>query len=173
VIEAVNLDPEGSETIPWSRAASQLERLRPAGGSRGPTCWLSTTRPGGRPHVAGVVGYWLDGTLYFVTGPGTRKARNLAADPRCSFAVSLGDLDLVLTGTAARVTEATSLARVADGFADRGWPLEVAGDEVTASFWAPTAPPPPWHLFAFTADTALGVATAGEGGATRWRLTAA
>lgn len=170
MIESINLDPEGSETIPWLRAVSQLDELRPAGGSRGPTCWLATTSPDGSPYLAGVVGHWLDDTLYFVSGPSTRKARNLATDPRCSFSVSLSDLDLVLHGTAARVTDPETLARVAEGFADRGWPLEVEGDLVTASFWAPTAPPPPWHLHAFSPATALGVATAQPGGATRWRF---
>jgi hypothetical protein len=45
MIETINRDPEGGEAIPWQRAATQLEQLRPAGGSRGPTCWLSTIRP--------------------------------------------------------------------------------------------------------------------------------
>jgi hypothetical protein len=129
---------------------------------------LSTIRPDGRPHLAGVVGHWLDDTLYFVSGPATRKARNLVGDHRCSFAISLPDLDLVLDGTASRVTDPATLARVAQGYTDRGWPLEVDGDMVTATFWAPTAPPPPWHLHAFTPTTALGVATAAPSGATRW-----
>jgi hypothetical protein len=170
VIETINLDPENAEAIDWQRAIDQLDRLRPAGGSRGPTCWLSTVRPDGRPHIAGVVGHWLEDTLYFVSGPGTRKARNLAADPRCSFAIPLSDLDLVLDGTAVRVTDPATLKRVAEGYAARGWPLEVEGALVTASFAAPTAPPPPWHLHAFTPVTALGVATAGQPGATRWRF---
>jgi hypothetical protein len=102
MIESINLDPEGSETIPWSRAVSQLGELRPAGGSRRPTCWLSTAGREGHPHVAGVVGHWLEDTLYFVNGPATRKSRNLAADPRCSFAIAPPDLDLVLDGTASR-----------------------------------------------------------------------
>jgi hypothetical protein len=170
MIESTNLDPESSEPLPWQRALAQLERLQPAGGSRGPTCWLSTIGQDGRPHLAGVVGHWLDDTLYFVSGPGTRKARNLVADERCSFAISLPDLDLVLDGTATRVTDPATLARIAEGYAARGWPLQVEGDMVTASFWAPTAPPPPWHLHAFTATSALGVATASPGGATRWRF---
>jgi hypothetical protein len=170
LIETVNLDRSGSEPIRWSRATDQLDRLQPAGGSRGPTCWLSSTRADGRPHVAGVVGHWLDDTLYFVSGPATRKARNLVEEPRCTFAISLPDLDLVLDGTASRVTDTPTLERAATGFDSRGWPLTVVGELVTASFWAPTAPPPPWHLFAFTASTALGVATAGSGGATRWRF---
>jgi Pyridoxamine 5'-phosphate oxidase len=169
-VESINLNSEESE-IPWSRAVDQLDKLEPRGGSRGPTCWLTTTRPDGRPHVAGVVGFWVDDTLYFVSGPETRKAQNLARDPRCSFAISLPDLDLVLDGTASRVTDTRTLDQVAQGFAARGWPLEVEGDMVTASFGAPTAPPPPWHLHAFKPRTALGVATAAPGGATRWRFT--
>jgi hypothetical protein len=168
-METVNLDT-AAEQIPWSRALGQLDELEPRGGNRGPTCWLATTGPGGRPHLAGVVGLWSDDTLYFVSGPQTRKARNIAADARCSFALSLPDLDLVLDGTASRVTDPETLGRVAAAFAARGWPLEVEGDCVTASFAAPTAPPPPWHLHAFKAATALGVATSGAPGATRWHL---
>ena len=168
-MESINLDTAEAE-IPWSRAIDQLDKLEPRGGSRGPTCWLTTTRADGRPHVAGVVGFWSDDTLYFVSGPGTTKARNVARDPRCSFAISLPDLDLVLDGTASRVIDEATLARVAQAFAARGWPLEVDGDVVTASFAAPTAPPPPWHLHAFKPHAALGVATAPPGGATRWRF---
>jgi hypothetical protein len=171
-MESVNLDAEEAE-IPWARALDQLDKLEPRGGSRGPTCWLATTRPDGRPHIAGVVGFWADDRLYFVSGPTTRKARNLAADGRCSFAISLPDLDIVFDGTAIRVADAQTLVRVARSFAARGWPLEVVGELVTASFAAPTAPPPPWHLHAFTPTTALGVATASAGGATRWRFTSA
>jgi len=169
VIDSTNLVRDGSDPIPWSRALGQLEQLRPAGGS-GPTCWLSTIGTDGRPHVAGVVGCWLDGILYFVSGPRTRKARNLAADPRCSFAISLRDLDLVLEGTARRVEDPTTLSQVAARFTERGWPLTVEDDVVTAPFWAPTAPPPPWHLHAFMPASALGVATSAPSGATRWRF---
>ena len=157
-----------TESLSWSRAVTQLERLQPAGGSRGPTCWLATSGHDGHPHVAGVVGHWDDETFFFVSGPGTRKSRNLAADSRCSVAISLGDLDLVLEGAAHRVSDVATLERIAAGFSERGWPLEVSGDLVTAPFQAPTAPPPPWHMYALKPERALGVATAGEPGATRW-----
>src|SRR5262252_7460442 len=137
-MESINLDPEQSEPLPWSRALAQLDRLEPRGGSGGPTCWLATTRPGGRPHVAGVVGLWMDEILYFVSGPGTRKARNLARTPFCTFAISLPDLDLVLDGIAARIADATTLERAAGSFSERGWPVTVALTALTASFWAPT-----------------------------------
>ena len=44
-------------------------------------------------------------------------------------------------------------------FRDGGWPAEVDGDAVIAPFSAPSAGPPPWHVYRFTFHTAYGVAT--------------
>jgi hypothetical protein len=48
--------------------------------------------------------------------------------------------------------------------------VQVDGDTFTAPYSAPSARPPPWHLFRFTAHTVFGVATAEPHGATRWRF---
>ena len=48
--------------------------------------------------------------------------------------------------------------------------MEVEGDTFTAPYSAPSAGPPPWHLFRLTAHTVFGVATAEPWGATRWRF---
>jgi hypothetical protein len=108
--------------------------------------------------------------LYFTSGPGTRKARNLAANPACMFSVGPEGIDLVLEGEAARVTDPPTLERVARLYREIGWPAEVEGDAFTAPFSAPSAGPPPWHLYLFTFHTAFGVATAEPYGATRWRF---
>ena len=50
--------------------------------------------------------------MYLATGPGTRKARNLASDPACTLSVSLPTIDLVLEGVAKRVTDGPTLERV-------------------------------------------------------------
>jgi len=51
-MEEKNLDIYGDPTIPWSRALQQLEA---APDIQPPlTTWLSTVRPDGRPHTAGV-----------------------------------------------------------------------------------------------------------------------
>ncbi|MGH2377704.1 MAG: pyridoxamine 5'-phosphate oxidase family protein [Candidatus Limnocylindria bacterium] len=50
---------------------------------------MATSRPDGRPHVAGVGAMWLDGKIYIVTGAGTRKGRNLATNPNCVVSVAL------------------------------------------------------------------------------------
>src|SRR3984893_11335963 len=69
--------------------------------------WLSTVRPDGRPHVTPLLGIWLDGALYFCTGPDERKAKNLARNHHCVLTTGcsrLDGLDLVVEGQAAEVS---------------------------------------------------------------------
>jgi hypothetical protein len=122
----------------------------------------------GRPHAAGIGAVRHDGNLYFTSGPGTRKARNLAANPACTVSARLASIDLVLEGEAHRVVDPPTLAEVAARYRESGWPAEVDGDAFTAPFSAPSAGPPPWHLYRFTLHTAFGVATEEPHGATRW-----
>lgn len=165
--EVTNLDGYGFPALPWSRPHDLL-----ASGSLGPDVpfFLGTSGPDGRPHAAGIGAVWFEGDLYFTSGPGTRKARNLAAYPASTISARLEGIDLVLEGKATRVTDAAPLERLAALYRAGGWPAEVARDAFTAPFSAPSAGPPPWHLFRFRFDTAIGVATAEPNGATRWRF---
>jgi hypothetical protein len=113
---------------------------------------------------------WVDGKFYFVSGARTRKSRNLADNPNCVISVGLGDLDLVVEGTATRVTDKPTLERLARLYADQGWPASVSDGSITAEYSAPSAGPAPWDLYAVTPSTAFGVATAEPYGATRWRF---
>src|SRR5438034_836294 len=79
------------------------------------THFLGTCRPDGTPHAAGIGAQWLNGDLYFTSSPATRKARDLAVNPRCTISVRLAGIDLVLDGTAARVTDPHTLEQVAAG----------------------------------------------------------
>jgi Pyridoxamine 5'-phosphate oxidase len=165
-ISTRNLDRYGSAELPWSRPRDILASDTP---KENLTFFVATVRPDGRPHSAGVGAVWVDGALYFVSGPGTRRARNLAANPACSVSVSLRGIDLVLEGEAHRVTDSSMLERVAAVYsADGGWPATVEGDALTAPFSAPSAGPAPWHLYRLTLHTAIGVASAEPHGATRW-----
>jgi hypothetical protein len=132
--------------------------------------FLGTVGPGGRPHVSVVGAVWYDGDLYFTSGPGTRKSRNLAANPACTIAVKLEGLDLTFEGTASRVTDAAVLEALAQIYRDLGWPAQVDGDAFTAPFSAPSAGPPPWQVFRFSYDTVVGLGTAEPNGATRWKF---
>ena len=166
-IAVKNLDRYGSDALPWSRPRDLLAAGPPQPGT---SFFLGTSRPDGQPHAASVGALWLDGDLYFTSGPETRKSRNLAANPVCTIAVGLEGIDLVLEGEAMRETDQPTLERVAGLYREGGWPAEVEGDAFTAPFSAPSAGPPPWRLFRFTFHTAFGVATAEPWGATRWRF---
>jgi pyridoxamine 5'-phosphate oxidase-like protein len=161
-----NLSRYGDAELEWRRARDALA------GPPTPdvTHFLGTCRPDGTPHAAGIGAQWLDGDLYFTSGPAARKARDLAANPRCTISVRLPGIDLVLDGTAARVTDPEALERVAAGYRDGGWPAQVQGDAFTAPFNAPSAGPPPWHVYRFTFHAVVGVATKEPYGATRWRF---
>jgi hypothetical protein len=165
--EVTNLDQYGGQVLPWSRTHDLL-----ASGPKGPMVgfFLGTVRPDGRPHAAGVGAVWHDGDLYFTSGPGTRKARNLDVNPACTISVKLAGMDLTLNGEAKRVTEQATLESVASIYRDIGWPAEVAGDAFTAPYSAPSAGPPPWHLYRFTFHTVIGLSTQEPNGATRWRF---
>jgi hypothetical protein len=151
---------------PWSRARAALETT---GGPAG-TAFLGTVRPDGRPHSAGVGALWHDGDLYFISGPGARKARNLAANPAATLSIATPDMHLVFEGTAARVTDTAVLESVAAAYGAAGWPAEVDGDAFTAPFNAPSAGPSPWHLYRLTFHTAFGLGTSDPTGASRWRF---
>lgn len=160
-----NLDRYGHAELPWSRPRDILVTDTPKSDF---TFFVATVRSDGRPHTAGVGALWFDDALYFVSGPGTRKSRNLAANPACSISVRLPGIDLVLEGEAHRVTDASTLEQLAGLYREGGWPAEVDGDALTAPFSAPSAGPPPWYLYRLTLHSAVGVAGAEPHGATRW-----
>jgi hypothetical protein len=166
-ISTRNLDRYGSAELLWSRPRDILAADTPGVDL---TFFIGTVRPDGRPHSAGVGAIWVDDALYFVGGPGTRRSRNLAANPACSVSVRLRGIDLVLEGEAHRVVDTPTLERVAAVYRTGGWPATVEGDALTAPFNAPSAGPPPWHLYRLALHTAFGVATAEPHGATRWNF---
>jgi len=165
--ETTNLDRYGNAELPWSRPRDIL-----AGGPAGPeiTWFLGTVQPDGTPHAAGVGAVWHDGDLYFTSGPGARKARNLAASQACTLSTKLEGIDLVFEGVAARVTDKATLETLAAVYREGGWPAQVDDDAFTAPYSAPSAGPPPWQLYRFTFHTVFGVATAEPYGASRWRF---
>ena len=82
--------PEGM--LPWDRVDGRMAEAR--------NYWVATVRPDGRPHVTPVWGLWVDETLYFGAGPGSRKARNLAENPNVVVHLESGDDVVILEGVA-------------------------------------------------------------------------
>jgi len=166
---ATNLDRYGNDGLAWKRAVAAMK----AGSSTPQVTWfLGTAQQDGRPHAAGVGAVWHDGSLYFTSSPAARKAHDLAANPRCTVSARLDGIDVVLEGEARRVRDAATLDEVVGIYRAGGWPAEVTDDAFTAPYSAPSAGPPPWHLYRMTVHTIFGVATAAPYGATRWRFKA-
>jgi general stress protein 26 len=95
--------------------------------------WLSTVRQDGRPHVTPLPAIWLEGTLHFCAGSQEQKTKNLAANPL--YVLTTGTnrlrsgLDVVVEGTAARVTGQAQLRRLAAIWKSKlDWDFEVVGD---------------------------------------------
>jgi PPOX class probable F420-dependent enzyme len=177
VMEAINLaDLYHSPLLDWAPIEARLrEGLSQVPGTGGPdrhTCWLATINPDGSPHVTGIGALWADDGWWFETGRGTRKGRNLARDPRCTLSVAAREFDLVVEGEAALVTDAATIADLAARWAAEGWPARAddTGVALTAEYSAPSAGPPPWHVYRLTPRTATAVGTVEPGGATRWRF---
>ncbi len=114
---------------------------------------------------------WLEGRLYFCSGEATRKARNLARDPRCVLTAGCAGMDFVVEGTAARVTAEEELRRVAALYASKyDWHVTVHQGVFDGAEGAPTAGPPPYQMYVVTPDVVLGFATDGTLGSPRWRF---
>jgi Pyridoxamine 5'-phosphate oxidase len=147
----------------WSEASDELARAE--------IFWLSTVRPDRRPHVTPLLAVWLDGALYFCTGPDERKAGNLGHNPHCVLttgrnALSEG-LDIVVEGRAVRVTDEVMLRRVADHYETKygsDWHFDVR-DEAFLHAGGRAL------VFAVSPATAFGFRR-GDYGQTRWRFPA-
>jgi PPOX class probable F420-dependent enzyme len=97
---------QGSGLLPWAEAERRLTVAH--------DYWCATVCPDGRPHVMPVWGVWDGGRLWFSSGLRSRKARNLAADPRCTLTTDDARDPVVLEGRAERVTDADRIAAFVD-----------------------------------------------------------
>lgn len=91
--------------LPWAWAKQRLTRSH--------NYWVITSRPNGAPHAMPVWGIWVDSVFYFSTGRESRKARNLARHPSCVICSEHADQAVIVEGSAAEITDAQQLARLA------------------------------------------------------------
>jgi hypothetical protein len=173
-MKTINLGAaDGLPPVDWAIVTEKLD----SGSAPAPdahnarTTWLATVNEDGSPHVTAVGALWLDGAYWFQTGD-TRKGRNVERDARCSIAVSARDADVVVEGDASRVTDRDLLARVAQAWADQGWPAtpDESGTGITAPFNAPSQGPPPWNVYRVEPRSATVALGTEPGGLTRFRF---
>jgi PPOX class probable F420-dependent enzyme len=176
-MEATNLaDLYGTPNLDWDRIRGRVKdgvsQAPDTGGPNRHTCWLATINRDGSPHVTGIGALWMDDAFWFETGETSRKGRNLARDPRCTLCVATQEFDLVVEGDAHKVTDPATIAEIAQRYAADGWPARVdeSGTALTAEYSAPSAGPPPWHVYRLAPRIATGLGTVEPGGATRWQF---
>src|SRR3954451_21572799 len=93
---------QGSGLMDWAEVERRLRQSH--------DYWCATVRPDGTPHVMPVWGIWLDHRLWFSSGLGSRKARNLAVEARCTVTTDDARDPVVVDGVAERLTAAAALA---------------------------------------------------------------
>ncbi|MCH8815174.1 MAG: pyridoxamine 5'-phosphate oxidase family protein [Chloroflexi bacterium] len=140
----------GSGLLPWSWAEERLINSH--------NYWISTVSPEGRPHAMPVWGVWMDGVLYFSTADNSRKARNLAADSRCTATTEYAGEAVIVEGTAEIVTDAGVLTRFKEAYDPKyDWDMDVSTGPIYAI--------KPRVAFGFIESAADF-----QGSATRWRF---
>jgi general stress protein 26 len=95
---------EGSGLLPWSWAEARLVASR--------NYWVATSWPDGRPHAMPVWGLWDDGAFWFSSSRRSRKARNLAIDPRCVVTTENAAEPVVVEGLAEVISDPEALTRM-------------------------------------------------------------
>ncbi len=149
------------EPFDWDGVQKQLKD------GPGP-CWLSVTDDGAS-HVRPVFAAWTGKSFVFASNPSAKKTACLEREPRVSIAIGLADVHLVIEGEAARLTRASSLDRASRALMDVfGWPTEVIGEQLDASYAAPTSGGPPFYAYEVTPTRAFGFPTADQREPTRW-----
>lgn len=130
-IPATELDPRFSavEATPtdWATTRAALEAAQ--------VSWIATVRADGRPHMTPLVSVWVEDVAYFATGPDEQKAVNLIHNQSVVLATGCNSwdrgLDVMVEGRATRVTDRSTLERLAAEWATRWegqWQFEVVGD---------------------------------------------
>lgn len=102
--------PEDSEGMfAWEELREPLETAQ--------LYWVATVRPEGRPHAVPLWGMWLNNTFYFELNPGTRRERNLDANPEIVVHLERGNLAIIVEGRADYIKPDAALdTQLADAF---------------------------------------------------------
>lgn len=92
---------EGTGLLPWSWAEERLVHSH--------DYWLATVTKEGAPHLMPVWAVWHNAGLWFSSSNGSRKARNLAVESRCTLATDNPLEPVVMSGVARRVIDPAAL----------------------------------------------------------------
>jgi Pyridoxamine 5'-phosphate oxidase len=110
------ISTETSGMLEWSWAVERLTKSH--------DYWVTTVWPDGRPHTTPVWGAWIDDAVWFSCGNGSRKARNLDRDPRCSIATDNAYEPVILDAVVERVADAARFTEISNAKYDVDYSVE-------------------------------------------------
>jgi len=169
-----HIDPRYGDPSATAPPWDDIERLF----TQAQLYWIITVRTDGRPHAVPLVGVWHAGAFAFCTGPEEQKYRNLVANPQ--VAVTTGSTgadgwdtgrDVVLEGSAVRVTDAQALQSLADAWRAKygdDWSFQVRGQEFAELSDSGGSTAGGAHVF--RVEAAKVIAFGGGHGQTRYRF---
>ncbi len=119
---------EGKGLLDWAWADERLRGRH--------IWWLATTRPEGAPHLMPVWAVWMGDGVGFSTGIDSRKAKNIAENPRVSIAPERGVESVIVEG----VVETLAPERTKEFVAayEKEWGLDPTGMGEPILFVRPT-----------------------------------
>ncbi|MCI0777676.1 MAG: pyridoxamine 5'-phosphate oxidase family protein, partial [Chloroflexi bacterium] len=104
--------------LPWSWAVERLTKAH--------NYWIATGGRGAAPQLTAVWGVWLDGAFYFSCAATSRKARNLAEDPRCAISTERADEAVIVEGIAELVADQALLEQFKAAYDPKyNWEIEI------------------------------------------------
>lgn len=102
---------DDSGMLSWDHV---VERVKPAR-----NYWLTTVTPDGHPHAMPIWGVWVDDHLHFGGGLGTRKAKNIAVNPRVSMHLEDGWDVVIIEGVAEVIDDPDLQERIDDAYEEK------------------------------------------------------
>lgn len=103
--------------LPWKWAEDRLRRSH--------NYFFCTSRPDGAPHVMPIWGVWVNGIFCFSTGRESRKARNLAANPRCVICNEISKEAVIVHGRAKELTDPERIKELGRSYARKYKPWKL------------------------------------------------
>ena len=96
---------EGTGLLPWSWARERLERSH--------DYWVASAGATG-PHLMPVWGVWLEEAFWFSSSRASKKARNLATQPRCSVSTDDAQAPVIVEGDGELINDRDAVLRFVD-----------------------------------------------------------
>lgn len=91
--------------------------------------WISTVHPDGRPNATAVWGVWIGDAFWFSCAPSSRKAMNLARDPRCTITTGHAGEAVIVEGVAAPIRGRASNRRFTSAYNKKyQWTMDPDGE---------------------------------------------